>query len=69
MLQPSAEVAFAYSVKGEFPDVAHWDGFSGFTGYAYAVGPSQPGLPKTDGDKWNEIAKEMASLRDRSPSG
>ena len=40
-------LSYAFTVKGEFPDVAHWDGSFRFTEYAYAVGTSQPGVPRT----------------------
>ena len=40
-------LSYAFTVKGEFPDVAHRDGFFRFTVYAYAVGTSQPGVPCT----------------------
>ena len=39
--------SYAFTVKGEFPDVAHRDGSFRFTEYAYAVGTSQPGVPRT----------------------
>ena len=38
---------YAFTMKGEFPDVTHPDGSFRFTEYAYAVGTSQPGVPRT----------------------
>jgi len=61
-------------VKGEFPDVAHRDGSFRFTEYAYAVGTSQPGVPRTiqearampDAAEWEAAAnREMTSLKER----
>ena len=79
--QPSARtiselrrLSYAFTVKGEFPDVAHRDGSFGFTEYAYATGTSQPGVPRTiqearsmpDAAMWNAAAeREMASLKER----
>ena len=61
-------------MKGEVPDVAHRDGVFRFTEYAYAVGTSQPGVPKTmqearampDAAEWEAAAnREMMSLKER----
>lgn len=80
--QPNAQtiselrrLSYAFTVKGEFPDVAHRDGSFGSTEYAYATGTSQPGVPRTikearampDAGMWNAAAeREMASLKERN---
>ena len=60
--------------KGEFPDVAHRDGTFGFTEYAYAVGTTQPIVPRiikkaratTEVAQWNAAAElEIASVKHR----
>ena len=40
-------LSYAFTVKGEFPDVAHRDGTFGFTEYAYTAGTTQPNVPRT----------------------
>ena len=40
-------LSYAFTVKGEFPDATHGDGTFGFTEYAYAVGTTQPNVPRT----------------------
>ena len=61
-------------MKGEFPDVAHRDGTFGFTEYVYAVGTTQPNVPRTikearatpEAAQWNAAAeREIASFKDR----
>ena len=61
-------------MKGEFPDVAHRDCTFGFTEYAYAVGTTQPNVPRTikkaratpEAAQWNAAAeREIASLKVR----
>ncbi|CAB1109543.1 unnamed protein product [Ectocarpus sp. CCAP 1310/34] len=67
-------ISYAFTAKGEFPDVAHRDGSFGFTEHAYAMGASQPDVPRTieearampDGEQWNAAAeREIASLKER----
>eukprot|EP00903_Cladosiphon_okamuranus_P015234 g14080.t1 len=67
-------LSYAYTTKGEFPDVAHRDGSFGFVEYAYTTGIPQPGVPRNiqearampDGAEWNAAAeREMASLKER----
>ena len=42
-----ATISYAFTVKREFPDVTHRGGTSTFTKYAYAVGTTQPSVPRT----------------------
>ena len=67
-------LSYAFTVKGEFSDVAHRDGTFGFTEYAYAVGTTQPNVPRTikearaspEAAQWNAAAeREVASLEGR----
>ncbi|CAB1105086.1 unnamed protein product [Ectocarpus sp. CCAP 1310/34] len=67
-------ISYAFTAKGEFPDVAQRDGSFGFTEYAYAMEASQPDLPRTiqearampDGAQWNTAAeREIANLKER----
>ena len=67
-------LSYAFTVKREFPDVAHRDGTFGFTEYAYAVGTTQPNVPRTSKEaratpeaaQWNAAAeREIASLKVR----
>ena len=80
-MQPNAKTIsenrrlwYAFTVKGEFPDVALRDGSFRFTEYAYALGTSQPGVPRTiqeartmpDTAEWEAAAnREMTSLNER----
>ena len=66
--------AYAFTVKEEFPDVAHRDSTFGFTEYVYTVGTTQPNVPRTikearatpEAAQWNAAAeREIASLKDR----
>ncbi|CAB1118025.1 unnamed protein product [Ectocarpus sp. CCAP 1310/34] len=66
--------SYAFTAKGEFPEVAHRDGSFGFTEYAYATGASQPDVPQTieearamsDGEQWNAAAeREIANMKER----
>ena len=66
--------SYAFTVKGKFPDVAHRDGTFGFTQYAYAVGTTQPNVPRTIKEawatpkaaQWNAAAeRKIACLKDR----
>ena len=67
-------LSYAFTVKGEFPDVAHGDFTFGFTEYAYAVRTTQPNVLRTikearatpEAAQWNAAAeREIASLKDR----
>ena len=67
-------LSYAFTVRGEFPDVAHRDGTFVLTEYAYAVGRTQPNVPRTikevratlEATQWNAAAeREIASLKDR----
>ena len=67
-------ISYAFTAKGEFPDVAHRDGSFGFTEYAYAVGTSQPDVPRTiqearaspEAAEWTAAAeREIESLKER----
>ena len=67
-------LSYAFTVKWEVPDVAHRDDSFRFTQYAYAVGTSQPGVPRTiqealampDAVEWEAAAnREMTSVEER----
>ena len=67
-------ISYAFTAKGEVPDVAHRDGSFGFTEYAYAVGTSQPDVPRTiqearaspEAAEWTAAAeREIESLKER----
>ena len=60
--------------EGELPDVARRDGSLGVTEYAYAVGTSQPNVPRTiqeawaspEAAEWTAAAeREIESLKER----
>ena len=64
-------LSYAFTVKGEFPDVALRDGTFCFTEYAYAVRTTQPSVPRTikearatpEAAQWNAATeREIASL-------
>ena len=67
-------ISYAFTAKREFPDVAHRDGSFGFTEYAFAVGTSQPDVPRTiqgaraspEAGEWTAAAeREVESLKER----
>ena len=67
-------LSYAFTVKGEFPDVDHRDGTLGFTKYAYVVETTHPNVPRTikearatpEAARWNAAAaREIESLEDR----
>ena len=73
-LRELRRISYAFTAKGEFPDVAHRDGSFGFTEYAYAVGTSQPDVPRTiqearaspEAAEWTAAAeREIESLKER----
>ena len=66
--------SYAFPAKGEFADVARRDGSFGFTEYAYAVGTSQPDVPRTiqearaspEAAEWTAAAeREIESFKER----
>ena len=64
-------LSYAFTLTGDFPDVAHSDGTFGFTEYECAVGTTQPNVPRTIKEarvtpvavQWSAAAeREIASL-------
>ena len=67
-------LSYAFTLKGGFPDVGHMDGTFGFAEYAYAVGTTQPNVPRTIKDaratpeaaQWNAAPeREIAGFKYR----